>query len=1195
MARKSVKGYSEKNYYDNTKFTGGVVATHDTLNEGSFKHLVNFDISDMGQSLSPRKGFITTTLKYKDEVIPLSDSTIYFFDANIGKYIFIDFKKGSRNQAMRYIPCIYKATLDLNAEYITNVEKIDNLDTSELLPYLRSKDIYNAVPEYGYMLELAPVDNNIAQSIIDEYGITKYIIKVTTRNIQFWMSIVYREKETKYENVTYPANTVVLSYLNFDDTVNINTADRNIASGSSIIPNPIQVFYDEANEPPGFVETFPLIYVKQNDDYLLQTTQKLDGLEFIPHFALKEITDENYTWAYTYDIISTSLDSQYFDEEVVHRATLYDLKTNEILINAPISHAFSEEYFEAVDTIYEKYDIPVELFDSSNNDFYYRWDSSKYISYVSDLNITTNKFFKDIAKDTLIVYACPKTFDQVDPVLFEGYYNVNDLSMVHLIPILSNIYISGEDTTASAREYNDLVAQTSIFNSSNYYIKTVDKFRYAHAHGLPNSVERVIELLSTLNDVNNYQFYIKGYDELSDYFDEGFKGYSNYVQTALQSRIIAFKEEGMSFDELTKILRSREYTNIILKPFTTVSIFDFRTTMVTGNKFPNNTALCKLFYDLNTSVSKYYVYTDLDKYVDDFYDVEYSTIISDYRQNLPFENAFNTLFKYIYSGGETTLLMPMITRAYKDVLPSYYNPCTFIKVRSAIKYYGESIFKYTDKTLSFTYDNTLDIIRSLSNLDYFTQGVSINFYITKIPKKEYVDATPSLKDVISYTRDYFITTTPYVQLRQVILSSVKPTTIIQQLEAEPADIATAKESLIFRSSLGDCLVLYIGNKVYMSEPSYQYYFKYTGVYEYPEPIIKVIQYKDTLLVFTTQNLYSIYPTEITNSVENGTDEEGNTKYVQVTTTVYATLPVLYNLMVDSRYKDAIQVYNQMVLFYSADGQMFMIKPAATIDSDTRFSIQYFNKSVNDILLNYKEYMQERLESYGTEGVIEDVNIKVSVSINFIKIFYSAPGLMTYILIYDIINNRYYIYDTLDFTNVRDFWYNDGFEVYVSKRDNFMYFTQQLNEYADTSQYYNFTQHGIETELDTGTINLNNHLKKRFKDIHVMYKNITADTLKFSVDTYVDDVPVYIDIQSSIEVRSVASKDTYVVVDSDNKVNLLEENTALFDFSKYNSNRILTHRTNIVSRGKTFRTQFHFNSTGLYKIMGYGIIYKEHTV
>ena len=54
MARKAIRGYTEKSYYDNTSFKG-IVATTDPLNEGSFAHMVNFDISDTGSSVKPRE------------------------------------------------------------------------------------------------------------------------------------------------------------------------------------------------------------------------------------------------------------------------------------------------------------------------------------------------------------------------------------------------------------------------------------------------------------------------------------------------------------------------------------------------------------------------------------------------------------------------------------------------------------------------------------------------------------------------------------------------------------------------------------------------------------------------------------------------------------------------------------------------------------------------------------------------------------------------------------------------------------------------------------------------------------------------------------------------------------------------------------------------------------------------------------
>ena len=43
------------------------------------------------------------------------------------------------------------------------------------------------------------------------------------------------------------------------------------------------------------------------------------------------------------------------------------------------------------------------------------------------------------------------------------------------------------------------------------------------------------------------------------------------------------------------------------------------------------------------------------------------------------------------------------------------------------------------------------------------------------------------------------------------------------------------------------------------------------------------------------------------------------------------------------------------------------------------------------------------------------------------------------------------------------------------------------------------------------------------------------------------------------------------------------------------NKIITHKTNIVSKGKTIRIKMKYRSKGKYKIQGFGLIYKEHTV
>ena len=486
---------------------------------------------------------------------------------------------------------------------------------------------------------------------------------------------------------------------------------------------------------------------------------------------------------------------------------------------------------------------------------------------------------------------------------------------------------------------------------------------------------------------------------------------------------------------------------------------------------------------------------------------------------------------------------------------------------------------------------------------YFEQGINITFYLLKIPKyNNYVKGFLSPAEVLTMYPKLYNT-------RTLIITTNKPSTYIETLIDDPNWITSAKGSSAYDSVLGSHLVLYTGNKLYISEPGLHYYFTQYNKFEYPEPIVKVIQYKEILLVFTTQNLYAVHLEEVVQQVANGTNEDGSTKYVQESSYEFRSHTVLYNLMVNEKYADAIQVYNQMVLFYSADGQMFLIKPTAAITSDTRFSIQYFNKSANDILLNYREYIQRRLQDYGLDDTIGNVSIKVSANINYIKVFYSTDKI-TYILVYDVLNNRYYVYDTVAFSNIKYLHYIPSGELYiVSGRgdDTNLYFTvpytdtNMVDNNVDISYYDYFSPYEINAEIDTGVINLNNHLKKRFKDLHVIYKNLNANNVAFSLETYVDDVPIITYINSTFEVRNVSSFDTLVVVDNNNVVQLIRpedqliDNTALFSFIDYTSNKIITHKTNIVSKGKTIRIKMKYKSKGKYKIQGFGLIYKEHTV
>lgn len=1190
MARKSIKGYAEKNYYDNTRFSG-ITAVGDELNEGNFKHLVNFDIADTGRSLTPRKGFLTTALNG----VTLSDTTIYFQDAGTGKYIFIDFfntkytyeddNKTTAN-GIEAIPA-YAADMSLTNEYI-NVVSITAFDYEDLIAYVGLNNVSKIIP----------VDTPRAESIYDEYQIRRNIIKVMYQNVDqnnntsviFWLEIVYKQD-----------NSILFTIANIEDIVSINSADRNLASTQSIIPVPMQKVYTE--KPIGFFNQFPLIYIKQNNKYLLETAQTLQGASVIPHFLL-EPPDTNYEWAYTYDIMSTST----FNTDIKYESPIFRLSDNTRL---SLSATLFKESANGVllqslkNSDYKDNDQAGSMNISSLN--HYR-DFLSAVTWNS-----SNKYLgSSLTDNTLILYIVPLG-------TYESYGETSvDYSQYTISQIIQDLLSNCNESSIGAT-----TKSSSIFSNRMY--------TSIHDLGLDlSAISNICTVSELLNFLKTYQaklgFYVKPFKEITEDYYTGTKAI-NCKQIALYSKIIGFDSKPLTFNELNDYLKTRTFDQIYTRVFytsTTVNMNDFRTCKETehgtlqmlNTLFPTYDVGTNTNYKASVSNVCTCLIPGVHFPVDD---------VSTTANNLfiHYVDTYCMLFKSKVDSKSSYVYIPSL---YPHLYPSIiYDPLfngttsrdslLHTELPSAIytiapeddyknTYTDDSLFMRINELLQWTIDlqSNQNPINKLVDKGFFEQGLLLIFYLVKRPKIDYINSNAYTGNYDIFSRASLIASTTLKSTRNVILHSDPPTYIVESLENEPKEIREFKNTLIFRDTLGDHLVVYGNNKVYISEANKYYYFKYTGVFEYPERIVKVIQYKDTLLVFTVQHLYSIFPFETTQTMQNGVDDEGNIKYTQTTYIVYNTLPVLYNLMIDEHYKDAIQVFNQMVLFYSADGQMFMIKPTATIDSNTRFSIQYFNKSANDILLNYDMYINERLKEYGLNEINkDDVQIKVLVSINYIKIFYNVPDVITYILIYDVINNRYYTYDTTTFSDIKDVFFIQNNEMYISNKNNKVYFTipyrapNDIDVNVDKAVYFDFYREPIACEIDSGNINLNNHLKKRFRNLHTIYKNLDANELEFSSETFLDDVPVYTAMGTHLEIRDSSLGPAYTTVEHSNKVNLLKDNTVLFNFSDYSSNKIITHKSNIVSRGKVFRVRLRFKSKGRYKFQGFGIIYKEHSL
>ena len=1135
MARKSIKGYAEKNYYDNTKFNG-VKATYDPLNEGYFRHLVNFDISDAGQSLTPREGFLTSMPKN----LSFSDKTIYFNDPRTDKYVFIDFTQH---------PYAFAGTLVPGKDlYLNDFTELTHDDTD-----LQNVDIQS----------IEPASSRVAIPAVDEYGIQRNLIKVKMRFNENGMV----KSGSKILEIVLNENTLVYTFVNLDDVVSIDPSKRNLASSKNIIPNPMWAVYNDSNPAPdGHYDYINPIYIKQDNKYLINTTNKRTGLTFKPSFFIKDFdSTDNYTWGYTYDIISTNPDADYFSSNV-YRAPIFDMY-HKVLLEP---YMFATKYSEYIDTF---------IRDADNQTLTVpKW---KKVYKDAVWNTSLPKYFNSSEfDDTVVVFCLPRPYyDKVSYV--QGYINTN------------NISVQDDEKNILNPDHVMLKMLVSSATNANAVFNLSDLTEVARNVTQLESIKNVGELKEFKNTLalSGSRYVIKHFRDIKDDYLSTYNLFS--TQTALNSRVFTFNpDELLDLDDMYERLIELDPTQIIFKEFYTSQYYSAAASSLSSNWERVQTIYnqcSKHLKHLFPITSDFIFCTDI---YTQFEVDEYTLTDEGVLEN----NATDIVTKLFYSNlvnGGISDLSP-----YPVILPNTPSGGSSIKQYLNIqKLNGVDIKGVSPFNNNFEWPfNETDYL-DLKNKLFFQEGVHIKFYLVPVLKEKFISKEEFIGTYDIYNRDRLISSTSLFTSRQIIWSQEPPTYYVETITKEPTDIHQSKNMIVFHEPLGDRLVIWEGNTVYMSNNTKYYYF--TDVYTYNEKVIKVIQYKDTLLVFTAQNLYSIFPYESTVPVQDGVDDEGNPKYVNQTTIVYNTLPVLYNLMVDEKYADAIQVFNQMVLFYSADGQMFMIKPTATIDSNTRFSIQYFNKDVNDILANYDTYINERLYRYNINEQVDkdNIKIKVKVSLTHIHIFYCVPGVITYILIYDIINNRYYCYDTISFSYVDSFDYDYIFTLFQNR----LYITQAhsckciMDSHHDTAIYYNFKFEPINAELDTGNLNLNNHLKKRFRALHTLYKNIDATSVKLGLESYIDDVPTYVAYSHTMEVQNIEERSCLVYTTSDEVVDLLEDNTALFDFSAYTSNKLLEYRTGLLGSGKNIRLCISIKSNGLYKIRGYGIIYKEHRV
>lgn len=1164
MARKAVNGYPEKSYYDNTMFKG-IVATSDTLNEGSFALLTNLDITDSGKSVLPRKGYTSTTFSVNNEPVILSDKILMYRDPNIQKDIIIDLKKldDTNDTLSKFAYTLDITQYNIDNNIIGNYDEghlVDNYDCVDLAPIMLKNLLANKETEVsGGQLKanIEQEDNKLwiimrhstilgdsqLTPIKDKDGVTYYIKKLAFSygvfKFNWWLKVLYRVNTTTVGGVEYTGDTLVLSAIDTAQQT-VNFLNRNIASPVSIIPNPIRT-----QEPVGTIPTTPSdvnrpVLLKYNNKYattkLPMSAKTYLDVDVIPTFHLQDpkvilgglAEDDTAKWAYRFDFIRTDSSTEGF----AYKTPWRHLKNTVSGPNDVISAIYVGDT-SASDKTYTYYLI------------------SDAIDNTIDLDAATSQLSNEEVAARVYDLLAANTY----PIPYTG--TLQDVYLMHNEEIVAPYKKPGASLdTLYSGAYDDLFRMRVSFI-------TEDNMRTAVA-----TVGQDLDTLTAAKD--------------------------SLTQAEVDALATGGNPYTASTRELSTPNMAMTHAGFLGASAMPVSSF------ILHAKEKQKTHKIKIVF-----VPFKYHYQGTDSVTQEPINMVYffsigSIYINGLRKNLTRPVTAIADYDKVLSTPKTFVLSIPNTEGYINVFEDLGN----LKVSNTLEYIPRS---------------------------FYDKGIYLVLYLKPYNKSmldEYADKSTQEILLVNKTWDE----SSYKQSSAVTWAQASDVVYLDEVDEENSEyIRGSVNTLVFE----DRLVVWSGNKVFVSEEGDYHYFTKILKKEFPEEVLKVLAFKTILLVFTTQNLYAIYRAEV-DTATGGYTSEGTPEIVKAI--VWLQQPVLYNINPDRKYLDVIQVYNQMILFYSTEGQLYMIKPSTTIDSETQFGIQYFNKSANNILANYHDYINERLKIYNKLNVDDPedyvtkdkVKIKALVDIDLIKIFYTVPGRITFILIYDVVNNRYTTYDTLSFTDIDSAKHVEGGEMYVTRYNTNTYITLPVigatNVDQNTDMHYArmFKKEPVFGFIDTGNLNLNNHLRKRLRDLQVVIKNLDATKILYNAELLLDDCTVRPMYGSDFKVRMTNGPDSTMVVSKVPLEDINElfglnqtigvsgdrtsihsyylhkdteffNNNALLKTETLNSNKLIEYNSSILGLGKVIRLRLQFISKGKYKLQSFGIVYKERRI
>lgn len=1282
MSRRTYNGYTEKSYYENKRFTS-MITTGDVLNEGYFYTLYNTIISDTGLSVKPRKGFLTTTIKDDNQTYTLSANTIYYKDPESDSVVFIDLDSIYYEQPtdssgeLEPFYNINSYICHLSEYSVTNKYfSLDDTENNRVIHYQYLVNEYNEIEDNlfnwlsNYYIHDTPFKNKNCKlraldrkgiSVFDSYGIQRFLFRCELQYDYNTTNKSYNKFINIYLLVNYNKtdNKILLRVLDTKQQYSIDPNSRNLASDQSIIPDPMQVVYTDFNSTPDSAYNyFNFIYNVLNYNtsftkYSLNINNYYD-IRLLPNFMLMPL-NAGRSWAYAYDIYSSATNPSENKHAVYHSPVFYldNSKDTQYAVSDTLMQTKS-------DTIYNYLCNPDN---DPDNDTLLNY-IEKNICYITivpknsyTINITIDpSSFTDEDYDTILSSTSNDEqklayllYSKSLPSIRNAINNNVDKAQLNT---LYDLYKQMNSCTTIQELYSLIKTNKEFLNDYNFLVSLEHINSKSTRKKFLIHPERIGSLYSsdTIADPSNASLLYSTVDNVL----------STLNNTTCVNAIVNILPVYCLINTLNLSISAQGYANVLnmfTKCFGTQSAYTAFSTLI-ANKFTNIFSLSSNTAKIKSSggVETDYTIQNSDQFMTytNTVDIKLATTSAVYNLtslaftfNATVPNSFMNI-EYIYKLLNNIDMSNCLDSymSYKNNVYKYdqypFNAAYIGNKTTNADYIYDTVD--SSKDLLFNYSTINDnrvlisklysaLLPELNKLNFFENNVfNITMYISSIPTPIDTSISTYYPHTLYYSNVDRDTFTATAALRQSLVLNYKLNNdwsyITETITEEPQMVASADGTTVFDSEEGDRVVIWKNNRVFISDISIGSdinNFTQAYTWKFEEPVIKCVPYKHILLVFTTQNLYAIYPYTTTTPVATETtDNNTGTKTTttkNIETIIYKRACVLYNIMPDKRYKDCICVFNQMVFFYGNGGQLYLIKPVTTIDDDTRFSLQQMNKSINDIFLNYVDYINLRLKQYGNDYncTEDDVTIKAFATIDKIKIIYSVPNIYTMFIIYDNLLNSFSIEDTTSTTNIIDTLVCDSGTIYTTLCKNNLRITlpyREPNTYdnnVDMSIDDNFQKRDILMSLDTGDINLNNHMLKRFKTLKVYYKNIDTDSVMFNVATFVDGAVAYSTTSNAIEIRDMNGSTTIMFtdptenfkeingttkltfVDDEHYKEITEDRFTFFDFSNVISSKTITNETSIISTGKDIRFRFNFKSKGVYKFLGYSIIFKEHHV